>query len=378
MSLSEKIINNNKLKFLNFICTSRSDYQQLDEKKLKKAKLFNWMYLSIIFIAIVISFIPLFFISSENELVIMDSKWMSALNIIVLIILTIDYLLRWITYPIRIKHNSVNPLLFFIFTSSSIMILASISSAVLFVTVSFLPNDKELIKVAKALSVLKIFRFILLLNIIPSFKILTEVFIRSRSIVFNLLLVLFSFIFIFALIIYSIEYSANPQINNYSDALYYSFITVCTVGFGDIVCVTNEGRFLSVILGILGSIAFAIPFGIVVGAFNVKIKEKYKNIDQMDVYSTTTLVEKTYLKLNKNRKTKNKSATIILNKILKKDSDISEKIISCLGGSDNIEVFEEIDNKKTKLVIINSNKINEHKLDLLLEILEIGYQYNHN
>ena len=378
MSLSEKIINNNKLKFLNFICTSRSDYQQLDEKKLKKAKLFNWMYLSIIFIAIVISFIPLFFISSENELVIMDSKWMSALNIIVLIILTIDYLLRWITYPIRIKHNSVNPLLFFIFTSSSIMILASISSAVLFVTVSFLPNDKELIKVAKALSVLKIFRFILLLNIIPSFKILTEVFIRSRSIVFNLLLVLFSFIFIFALIIYSIEYSANPQINNYSDALYYSFITVCTVGFGDIVCVTNEGRFLSVILGILGSIAFAIPFGIVLGAFNVKIKEKYKNIDQMDVYSTTTLVEKTYLKLNKNMKTKNKSATIILNKILKKDSDISEKIISCLGGSDNIEVFEEIDNKKTKLVIINSNKINEHKLDLLLEILEIGYQYNHN
>lgn len=175
--------------------------------------------------------------------------------------------------------------------------LASISSAILSCLVSFSPNNVDLLKTSKALSVLKIFRFILLLNIIPSFKILTEIFIRNRKIVFNLLLVIFTLIFIFALIIFSIEFTENPKIKNYSDALYYSFVTVTTVGFGDIICVTEEGKFLSVILGILGSIAFAIPFGIVVGAFNAKIKEKYKNMEQIDIYATTTIFEKIFIKL---------------------------------------------------------------------------------
>ena len=106
----------------------------------------------------------------------MSSTTMAVLNIVVLVCLSLDYLLRWITYPIRIKNNSINPLFFFIFTSSSIMMLASISSAVLSCLVSFSPNNVDLLKTSKALSVLKIFRFILLLNIIPSFKILTEIF----------------------------------------------------------------------------------------------------------------------------------------------------------------------------------------------------------
>ncbi len=378
MSINESIMKSEKIKLLNFICTSRSDYQELNQNKWKRAIFLNWLYLFIIFVVILVSFIPLFYVSNVDENSIMSSTTMAVLNIIVLFFLSLDYFLRWITYPVRIKHNSINPLFFFIFTSSSIMMLASISSAILSCLVSFSPNNVDLLKTSKALSVLKIFRFILLLNIIPSFKILTEIFIRNRKIVFNLLLVIFTLIFIFALIIFSIEFTENPKIKNYSDALYYSFVTVTTVGFGDIICVTEEGKFLSVILGILGSIAFAIPFGIVVGAFNAKIKEKYKNMEQIDIYATTTIFEKIFIKLvgknkiNSNLKKDNCSVILKIKYKFSQQSDLWIEILKMLGENENI-ISVTNDDIYTNIKIKNKAKIKQKDLFNLLKICKIEF-----
>ncbi len=378
MSINESIMKSEKIKLLNFICTSRSDYQELNQNKWKRAIFLNWLYLFIIFVVILVSFIPLFYVSNVDENSIMSSTTMAILNIIVLFFLSLDYFLRWITYPVRIKHNSINPLFFFIFTSSSIMMLASISSAILSCLVSFSPNNVDLLKTSKALSVLKIFRFILLLNIIPSFKILTEIFIRNRKIVFNLLLVIFTLIFIFALIIFSIEFTENPKIKNYSDALYYSFVTVTTVGFGDIICVTEEGKFLSVILGILGSIAFAIPFGIVVGAFNAKIKEKYKNMEQIDIYATTTIFEKIFIKLvgknkiNSNLKKDNCSVILKIKYKFSQQSDLWIEILKMLGENENI-ISVTNDDIYTNIKIKNKAKIKQKDLFNLLKICKIEF-----
>ncbi len=378
MSINESIMKSEKIKLLNFICTSRSDYQELNQNKWKRAIFLNWLYLFIIFVVILVSFIPLFYVSNVDENSIMSSTTMAILNIVVLFFLSLDYFLRWITYPVRIKHNSINPLFFFIFTSSSIMMLASISSAILSCLVSFSPNNVDLLKTSKALSVLKIFRFILLLNIIPSFKILTEIFIRNRKIVFNLLLVIFTLIFIFALIIFSIEFTENPKIKNYSDALYYSFVTVTTVGFGDIICVTEEGKFLSVILGILGSIAFAIPFGIVVGAFNAKIKEKYKNMEQIDIYATTTIFEKIFIKLvgknkiNSNLKKDNCSVILKIKYKFSQQSDLWIEILKMLGENENI-ISVTNDDIYTNIKIKNKAKIKQKDLFNLLKICKIEF-----
>lgn len=378
MSINESIMKSEKIKLLNFICTSRSDYQELNQNKWKRAIFLNWLYLFIIFVVILVSFIPLFYVSNVDENSIMSSTTMAILNIVVLFFLSLDYFLRWITYPVRIKHNSINPLFFFIFTSSSIMMLASISSAILSCLVSFSPNNVDLLKTSKALSVLKIFRFILLLNIIPSFKILTEIFIRNRKIVFNLLLVIFTLIFIFALIIFSIEFTENPKIKNYSDALYYSFVTVTTVGFGDIICVTEEGKFLSIILGILGSIAFAIPFGIVVGAFNAKIKEKYKNMEQIDIYATTTIFEKIFIKLvgknkiNSNLKKDNCSVILKIKYKFSQQSDLWIEILKMLGENENIISITN-DDIYTNIKIKNKAKIKQKDLFNLLKICQIEF-----
>ena len=60
--------------------------------------------------------------------------------------------------------------------------------------------------------------------------------------------------FISAGLFYSLESGANPKVGSYGDALYYTVITLTTVGFGDIVPVTSSGRMVTTIMVLSGII----------------------------------------------------------------------------------------------------------------------------
>jgi voltage-gated potassium channel len=45
---------------------------------------------------------------------------------------------------------------------------------------------------------------------------------------------------------YSAEHGANPDVNTFGDAFYYTVVTLSTVGFGDILPVTSLGRWVTV------------------------------------------------------------------------------------------------------------------------------------
>lgn len=72
-----------------------------------------------------------------------------------------------------------------------------------------------------------------------------------------MLSVLFILIFVSSSLIYTFEAPFNDKINNFSDAVYLSLVTVTTVGFGDIVPVTENGRFVVMIVILFG--IFLIP-----------------------------------------------------------------------------------------------------------------------
>jgi len=92
------------------------------------------------------------------------------------------------------------------------------------------------------------------------------------------LLILVGFItFIGAAVIYVFEYGKNDNINNFFDAIYWSLVTISTVGYGDISPVTYEGRVLTMflILAGIGFISFATS--IVASAFTEKLREMKLN-----------------------------------------------------------------------------------------------------
>jgi len=77
-------------------------------------------------------------------------------------------------------------------------------------------------------------------------------------------------------------YYVEPGIESYSDALWYCFAIITTIGFGDITAVTAIGRIMSVILGIYGIIVVSLVTSVIVNFYTEVNKE---TTDRNDIAS---------------------------------------------------------------------------------------------
>ena len=79
--------------------------------------------------------------------------------------------------------------------------------------------------------------------------------------------IFFYFIVIMVLIMgsimYVIEGDQNESFDNIPTSIYWAIVTLTTVGYGDIIPVTNFGKFISALVMILGYAVIAVPTGIV-------------------------------------------------------------------------------------------------------------------
>lgn len=70
-------------------------------------------------------------------------------------------------------------------------------------------------------------------------------------------------VIIFGAVMYVVEGSSNPKFDSIPRSIYWSIVTLTTVGFGDITPQTSLGQFLSAVLMVLGYAVIAVPTGIV-------------------------------------------------------------------------------------------------------------------
>lgn len=97
--------------------------------------------------------------------------------------------------------------------------------------------------------ILRWFRVLRLLRLVDFetsiFKIKTE----DGIVLVRIFLILFSLIFIYSGAIYQVEHDSNPDVfANFFDALYFSVVTMTTVGFGDVIPLSEGGRIVTVIM----------------------------------------------------------------------------------------------------------------------------------
>ena len=230
-----------------------------------REKIFNLINQSKVYsiiygITLLVSLFPLMY---QNKI-----NFFFDLEVISIIFFIIDYILRFLCSDLLLKRGKLS---FYIypFTPFALIDLLSILPIFLEVFTIFVPM--RVIRLIKLLRVFKILRYNKEVNL------LIEVFKRDRKILKAIFLFALIYIFIMALIVFQVE----PQtFKTFFDALYWSCVSLTTVGYGDIYAISYVGKIISMVSSLVGVGTIALPSGIIAGTFVQLFKEQ--NEDNKD------------------------------------------------------------------------------------------------
>ncbi len=157
---------------------------------------------------------------------------LQTLDIVLLVIFVVEYLVRLWCADHKLK---------FIWSFFSIVDLLAILPFLLgFVNVSF-------IRIFRWFRILRLIRFLELRNSVV--RITSEDSTIFSRIIFTLLAI----ILVYSGLIYQVEHPVNPEgFGTFLDAVYFSVVTMTTVGFGDVIPISEAGRFLTILMIVTG------------------------------------------------------------------------------------------------------------------------------
>ncbi len=126
----------------------------------------------------------------------------------------------------------------------------------------------------RILRIFLLFRLFKLFRYARSINEFMKVLIDKKFEIFTLIFLVGFIVFVSSVAIYVFEGELQEsKINTFFDALYWSLVTVSTVGYGDIFPITSEGRFIAIILIISGIAVISFSTSIVASAFSEKLYE---------------------------------------------------------------------------------------------------------
>lgn len=248
-------------------------YNLLENHQYHYKKIFDLFMIALIFISVYILIRQV-----KNEL---SSGWLFFNNYIISIIFLLEYLLRlWVysdTSKAIIEQYEGDLFLHRPFSLRKAIALAlsrkfefirSPSAIIDLLAVMPFFHELRMLRVFILFRVLKLFRYAKslrrLLSILSSKK-----FEFLTLIIFTLIVTMIA-----SVLIYVME-ANNPEspVNTLFDAVYWAVVTIFTVGYGDIIPVTSEGRVVAMVVIVLGIAVISFATSIVVSAFTEKLDE---------------------------------------------------------------------------------------------------------
>ncbi len=134
---------------------------------------------------------------------------------------------------------------------------------------AILPSYRPL----RVLRIFLLFRLFKLFRYTRSVNAFFNVLSQKKFELYTLTIFLSFVVFASAAAIYIFEVEDNDKIENFFDAIYWSLVTVTTVGYGDITPSGFEGRIITIILILSGLGVISFATSIIVSAFNEKLEE---------------------------------------------------------------------------------------------------------
>ena len=221
-------------------------------------------------IAITASIIPLMFVEETATFHIIEK--------VTVAIFIIDYILRWITADYRLQKGSKSFALY-PFSGWAIIDMLSILPGL-----SILGKGFKVFRVTRLLRILRLFKFI---RYSDKIQVLGRVIRKEKGVLLSVLGIAVFYVFITALIMFNAEPHVNPTtgvttFSDFFDALYWATVTLTTVGYGDMIPVTDIGRFISMLSSLFGVAIIALPSGVITASYLEELRalRKQKEEDQ--------------------------------------------------------------------------------------------------
>ncbi len=175
------------------------------------------------------------------------------------ILFLIEYILRIISSPKPLRY---------IFSFFGIIDLLAIIPSFIAVWV---PGAQSLL-IVRALRILRVYRILKLTRYIREGQVLLLALRRSFRRIFIFMIFILILVTLLGSIMYVVEGSENG-FHSIPLGIYWAVITFTTVGYGDIVPITDLGKFIATFIMLLGYSIIAIPTGIVTAEMSRSIRE---------------------------------------------------------------------------------------------------------
>jgi voltage-gated potassium channel len=132
-----------------------------------------------------------------------------------------------------------------------------------------LPSDLRFVLVFRMVRFFKIARYS------PAMRSLLDVLYRERRALFGCLVITMGTALVAAALMHLAEGKVQPEkLGTIPDALWWSVVTLGTIGYGDVVPVTALGKLIATGTIFLGLIMMALPIGIIATAFSEQIHRR--------------------------------------------------------------------------------------------------------
>ncbi len=188
----------------------------------------------------------------------------SAIEWVFTVFFTIEYLLR--------LYCVFRPLKYAVSFFGIVDLLAVLPSYLALV----LPTAQYFL-IIRAFRLIRIFRIFKMAHFISEGDIIIQALRASRTKITVFLTFVTLLVIIIGALMYLIEGGSNDRFSSIPRGVYWSVVTLTTVGYGDITPTTDVGQFISAIVMIMGYAIIAVPTGIVSAEFVQEAKKLNTN-----------------------------------------------------------------------------------------------------
>ncbi|WP_229855099.1 ion transporter [Candidatus Sulfurimonas marisnigri] len=371
-------------------------YNLLENSNNKYKRYFDLFMITLIFISVVILIREVK--SHVNDTLLFFN------NYVISIIFFIEYMLRlWVSSSVtqviieQSEHSTMLGEKFKFFNALKEIIeikfryILSIKAIIDLMAIIPFFHELRLLRIFILFRVFKLFRYA------KSIQTFASVLAAKKFEFFTLLIFASIIIFVSSVLIYVMEAnSPDSQIKTLFDALYWSIVTISTVGYGDITPITEPGRVVSMFVIVAGIAVFSFTTSLIVTAFTEKLDEikdtkliddiekikefylicGYENISKevakkLSIKNRVIILEENFSKAESARK----DGFVVLNydpgatesyRKLRINIQAQVKAIICLSYSDVENVYTALTvrsfNKEVFILSVLKNKSNRNKL----------------